>query len=158
MPRIKSSRYIENAQSLSAPETPLILVTVTHALLAEPLRFVNDNQDIVSNGNNYLAGSMSITLPDDQDGQTPAAQIEIGNVSRRLSPWFERTHGARGTLVTLTQILRSTPDFIEDEVTLDLRNVVVTPLKLSGHLGFDDILNKAGTSYTYRPETSPGLF
>lgn len=158
MPRQKSSRFVQNAQALSAPEAPLMLITIRHALLANPLRFVNDNQDVVSNGHNYVAARFSVTLPDDQDRQTPRATVSIGNVSRVLSPFFERTHGARGALMTLTQILRSNPDFIEDEVTLDLRNVVVTPLVLSGQLGFDDILNKPGTPYTYRPETAPGLF
>lgn len=158
MARRKSTRYIQNAQALSAPEMPLLLLKITHALLAAPLCFVNDNQDVVSNGINYVAARFSWNWPDDHDKQTPRATISIGNVSREISPFFERTHGARGAQITMLQILRSNPDFIEEEITLDLNNVVATPLTVSGQLGFDDILNKAGTPYTFRPETAPSLF
>jgi len=158
MPRAKSRRFTESAQALAAPESPVLLVTIEHALLAEPLRFVNDTEDLVSNGHNYRACSFGWTWPDDQDKQTPRASISIANTDRSISPFFERTHGARGAVLTLTQVMRSAPDFVEDQVTLDLTNIVATAQAVTGQLGFDEILNKASTPYTYRPETAPGLF
>lgn len=56
------------------------------------------------------------------------------------------------------QIMRSDPDFIEESLSLNISNITVTARSVSGQLGYDDILNRAGTAYTYRPETAPGLF
>lgn len=158
MARRKSSGYVQVAQALSAPEMPLVLLKLSHALLPVPLCFVNDAQDVESNGVRFIAARFSWSWPDDHDKQTPRATISIANISREVSPFFERSHGARGAQVTLLQILRSNPDFVEDEIQLDLNNIVATPLTVSGQLGFDDILNKAGTPFTFRPETAPGLF
>lgn len=54
--------------------------------------------------------------------------------------------------------MRSDPNFIEDELRLDLRNIQVTTAAVSGQLGYARILDMPGTAYTYRPETAPGIF
>lgn len=158
MPRPKSARFRQVAQQVSAPELPLILLEIRHPLLAEPMRFVNDVQDLVSNGENYVAAKFVFTWPDDLDKQTPRAQLQIGNVRGDVGAFFERTHGGRGATVTALQVMRSEPDFIEDSYTLDLTNFSVGTTMASGQLGYDDVLNKPGTAVTYRPETAPGLF
>lgn len=137
---------------------PLVLLEIAHALLAEPLRYVNDNQDVVSNGHNYVACAFQFVWPDDQDQQTPVSQLSIGNLGGGLGAFFERTHGGKGTRVIARQIMRSDPNFIEDELRLDLRNIQVTTAAVSGQLGYARILDMPGTAYTYRPETAPGIF
>jgi hypothetical protein len=154
----KSSRFRRAAQALSANDRPLILIELSHALLPEPMRFVADNQDIVSRGRLYIATSFEFTWPDDQDGRTPAATLSIGNIGGGVGAFFERTHGGRGAVITAIQIMRGAPDFIEDELVLDLHNIEVNVKAVSGKLGYDDVLNKPAISYTYRPETAPGLF
>ncbi|HDR9585263.1 TPA: DUF1833 family protein [Burkholderia stabilis] len=137
---------------------PLILLELSHALLGEPLRFVNDNRDIVSNGRRYIACAFQFVWPDDQDQQAPAAQLSISNIGGGLGAFFERTHGGKGTRITARQIMRSNPDFVEDELRLDLRNIEVTMQAVTGQLGYTRILDIPGTAYTYRPETAPGIF
>lgn len=154
----KSPRYRRAAQQLAPQERPLVLLELSHALLPEPMRFVNDNQDVVSRGHLYTATGFDFVWPDDQDGRTPAAALTIGNLSGGVGAFFERNHGGRGAVITALQIMRSAPDFVEDELTLDLRNIEVTTRAVSGQLGYDDVLNKAAVAYTYRPETAPGLF
>lgn len=158
MPRPKSARFRQVAQQLSASEWPLILVEIRHALLAEPMRFVNDNQDLVSNGHNYVATSFELIWPDDMDKQTPRAQLRVANTRGDVGAFFERTHGGRGALITVLQVMRSEPDFIEDSYDLDLSNFSITTMMASGQLGYDDVLNRPGTPQTYRPESAPGLF
>lgn len=158
MARPKSARFRQVAQQLSASELPLILIEINHALLAAPMRFVNDVQDVVSNGQNYVASSFNFVWPDDLDKQTPRAQLQIGNVRGDVGAFFERTHGGRGATVTVLQVMRSNPDFLEDSFILDLTNFSISTTVASGQLGYDDVLNKPGTSATYRPETAPGLF
>lgn len=158
MSRVKSARFRQAAQAVSAAELPLVLIEISHALLAEPMRLVNDVQDVVSNGQNYVATSFNFVWPDDMDKQTPRAQLSIANTRGDVGVFFERTHGGRGALLTVLQIMRSMPDFVEDRLVLDLKNVQVTTQTVSGQLGYDDVLNRPGTPATYRPESAPGLF
>lgn len=158
MARPKSARFRQAAQAVSASEYPIILLEVSHALLAEPMRFVNDVQDVMSNGHNYVATKFQFIWPDDQEKQTPRGQILFSNARGDISAFLERTGGGRGSVVTAIQIMRSNPDFIEDRFVLDLKSLNAGTDTVSGQLGYDDVLNKAGTPYTYRPETSPGLF
>ena len=158
MSRAKSARFRQAAQAVSAAELPLVLLEISHALLAEPMRLVNDVQDVVSNGQNYVATSFNFVWPDDMDKQTPRAQLSIANTRGDVGAFFERTHGGRGAVLTVLQIMRSAPDFVEDRLVLDLKNVQVTTQTVSGQLGYDDVLNRPGTPATYRPESAPGLF
>lgn len=158
MPRPKSPRFRRAAAALSTDELPLILITVEHPLLAEPIRLVNDTQDVVSNGHNYRACRFGFTWPDDEQRQSPRAQLVIGNNHSDVGAFFERSHGGRGSVVTAAQIMRSAPDFREDELVLDLSGVEVSTTEAAGRLGYDDILNKASVPITYRPDTAPGLF
>jgi len=158
MARPKSPRFHEAAQSVSATESPLILLEVRHALLVEPMRLVNDVQDVICNGATYLAAQFRFTWPDDADKATPHAQLRIANGGGDVGAFFERTHGGRGATVRVLQIMRSLPDFVEDDLLLDLSNIEVTAKTVAGQLGYDEVLNKVGTAYTYRPETAPGLF
>ncbi|KEH15544.1 prophage tail length tape measure protein, partial [Medicago truncatula] len=89
----KSPIFRRAAQQLSPGDMPLVLLEIAHALLAEPLRYVNDNQDVVSNGHNYVACAFQFVWPDDQDQQTPVSQLSIGNLGGGLGAFFERTHG-----------------------------------------------------------------
>jgi hypothetical protein len=154
----RSANYNQTVTALSAPERPLVLLELHHALIDRPLRFVGDNQDVLSSGEVYTAGNFAFRLPDDKERQTPRAQLQISNLGGAVGALFERTQGGRGAWLRVRTILRSAPDFIEDELILDLSNVEVTTTTVTGDLGYDDVLNKAGTAYTYRPETAPGLF
>ncbi|WP_295377156.1 DUF1833 family protein [uncultured Pseudacidovorax sp.] len=158
MARAKSARYNASVRSLSAVEKPLWLLEIHHALLAEPLRFVNDNVDVVSNGENYVAASFEFVPPDDQDKSTPRATMRISNLGGAVGAFFERHHGGKGTTLRALQIMRSEPDFVEDELWLDLTQIAAVTKTVSGQLSYDDVLNMPGTAYIYRPETAPGLF
>lgn len=158
MSRAKSPRFRQAAQAVSAAELPLVLIEISHVLLAEPMRFVNDVQDVLSNGQNYVATSFSFVWPDDQDKQTPHAKLSIANVRGDVGAFFERTHGGRGSVLTVLQIMRSVPDYVEDRLVLDLKNLEVNTQTVSGQLGYDDVLNRPGTPCIYRPESAPGLF
>jgi len=159
MARNYSTATKKLVNATSAPELPLLLLEISHPALATPIRVVNDNQDLISNGNTYTAMAFRARLPDDMSqGGLPRAQLSIDNVGRELVQWIESSGGGKGASARMLQVVRSVPNVIEWEVTLDLSNVHMTAMEVTGTLGFEDLLNLPGVAFTYRPDTAPGLF
>lgn len=153
-----SRTFKETINSTGAKEAPLVLLEISHPDLATPARVVNDNQNLVSNGNTFIAVGFRVVMPDDLDSGEPRSTIAIDNVGRDLTSWIEASGGGKGATVRMMQVLRSAPNTIEWEVTLDLTNVRQNMIEVSGKLGFDDILNLSGIALTYRPDVAPGLY
>lgn len=158
MPRNYSAAYRETINRVSAAEAPLLMIEIAHPQLTQPIRVVNDTQDLTSNGNLFVALAFRATLPDDKDKQLPRARLAVDNVGRDLVGWLELSGGGEGATCRMMQVLRSNPNLIEWEVTLDLNNVSIDWVEVGGDLGFTDILNRPGTVITYRPDVCPGLY
>lgn len=158
MPRTYSAAYNRKANATGADESPLILLEIDHPDFDVPARVVNDNLDLTSNGHLFVAIAFEITLPDDMEGQMPRARLAIDNVGAELVTPIEESNGAEGATVRVMQVLRSTPDVIEWEATLDMRNIEMTNLKVSAELGYEDILNRPAVAIRHDPFSSPGLF
>jgi len=152
-----STHFRERTASLSG-EAPVVLLEITHPQLLVPARVVNDTADLVSNGNLFVACGFSVTLPDDFDKQLPRAQLAIDNVGRELTQWLEASNGGRGAQVRLMQVMRDTPDVLECDLLLDLKNVKQTTTQITASLGYDDTLGTPGLAARYDPATTPGLF
>jgi Domain of unknown function (DUF1833) len=153
-----SSSWKKKTNKVAGDENPLILLEINHPLLAEPVRVVNDKQDVVSNGHNYIRCAFDCTLPSDPESGSPRARIAVDNVGRELMQWVEASDGAPGATGTIRQIMRSEPDLIEFEATLNMTNISATTMKVSADLTYEDTLNLPANPFQYRPETAPGLF
>jgi len=158
MPRAYSAEYKSTLAKVSGEETPLILLEINHPELDPPIRVVNDSQNIISNGIEYIAFPFNCTLPDDYENRLPRARISIGNAGRDLMFWLETTDGGNGSTGTFRQVMRSRPNQIEYEITMGLFNVAATNLEVSAELGFENLFAKPAISISYRPENSAGLF
>ena len=158
MPRHYSAAARANLNATSADEPLLTLLEIDHPALAIPVRVVADTQDITVEGNLYQACPFRCSLPDDMDKQVPKAALEIDNVGRELTQWLESSNGAQGATCRILQLLRSTPDVIEFNLTMDLTGLSITQAVLSGELGFVDTLNQPAVTVRYDPVRTPGLF
>lgn len=158
MPKVISSALRDRIMRTAAPESPLILLEVTHSQLAQPLRLVNDTSDLVHNGNNYVGIPFRAVWPDDQEEQSPRATLAVDNVGREMMVWIEASNGAVGASVVMKQVLRSNPDYVEMQVELGLQSIEVTLAEVRFNLSFPDIFFKPLVRLTYRPETHPGIF
>jgi hypothetical protein len=158
MPKEFSAAYKSTLAEVNAPEAPLILLEIDHAELDEPVRVVNDTQDLTSNGNLYVGFPFRCVLPDDFENQLPKARLSIDNVSRDLMYWIETTGGGQGSTATFKQVLRSNPDLVEWQIQMSLFNVNVTMQEISAELGFENLFGKPAVSFRYNPTNSPGLF
>jgi len=158
MPRSYSTTTLEHINATSADELPLLLLEIDHPQLTQPARVVNDTQDLTSNGNLFVGMAFSASLPDDKPQQMPKARLAIDNVGKELVSWLEMSQGGRGSTCRMMQVMRSAPNLIELEITLDIMNVIITATTVEADLGFDDLLGRMSTPYSYRPDTAPGLF
>ena len=158
MPRESYTAHFRERTGNTSGETPLILLEITHADLAVPVRVVNDTQDIVSGGETFVAFSFDITLPADIDKQLPRATLTLDNVGRELTQWLDASLGGRGSQCRVMQIMRDTPDVLEFDSTYDMLNVSQSITQVSCSLGYDDTLNLPGLAMFYRPENTPGLY
>jgi hypothetical protein len=152
-----SPHFKEKTAALSG-EAPRVLLEITHPQLGAPIRVVNDTQDLVSNGNTFIAMAFRVSLPDDFAQQLPRARIAIDNIGRELTQWLEASNGGAGAAVRMMQVMPDTPDVLECDYTLDLLNVRQNMIEVSGDLGYEDTLNRPGMVATYRPENTPGIF
>lgn len=144
--------------SVSSDEMPLLLLEIDHADLPAPVRVVNDNLDVTCEGNLYQALAFRANLPDDVPQKLPRARLAVDNVGKDLVSWLEMSDGGQGATCRMIQIMRSDPATIEWEITMDLSNLSMNMLEVTGELSFDDLLNKPGVTLQYRPITAPGLF
>lgn len=158
MPKAWSQGFKRAANAVATAELPLVLIEITHPALSVPVRFVNDVQDLVSNGDTYTACGFRCVLPDDRKDQLPRARLEVDNVGEELTAWIDGSAGGEGATIRFQQVLRSAPDDVEYEVTMDLQNVTVTWSVVSAELGFENLLDRPLVAVSFRPDTAPGLF
>lgn len=156
--RTYSSEFVSTISGISPEELPLIALEIAHAALPEPVRVVNDSQDLISGGHTFIAAPFRFVLPDDQESQAPRASLAISNIGKELMQWIESSNGAKGATVRIMQIMRSRPEVIEYETTMGLSNVSADLREVSAGLTYDNLLARPSVSLAYRPDTHPGVF
>lgn len=158
MPANYSNTARQNLLATSADEPFLVAIEISHADLTVPARFVNDSQNIMIEGNEFFATAFRVALPDDKDQQLPQARLEVDNVGRELTQWLEFSRGGKGARCRLIQILRSDPDVIEFDMTMDLTGLVIDNISVSGLLGFQNTLGQTAVAVRFDPQSAPGLW
>lgn len=134
----------------------VVLIEVAHPMMGETLRVVNDDQDLVSNGETWVRGYCALELPDTLEGDRKAS-ISIQNVNNAISSSLRSLVGP--ATVKFRVVRRDTPNTVEVEYpTLKVGNIrgdalVVRGDLISGH-------NKAEPfpRVTANRTTAPGLY
>lgn len=138
-------------------QAALCLLTVTATGLMTPLRFVNNQVDVVSRGQTYLAVAFMIALPDERDDSPPRVTISVDNVDRALVAALRAM--VSPPQVALEVVFSGDPDTVEaGPFNFALRNVDYTADLISGELFFEDFLNEGFPADSFTPSTAPGLF
>lgn len=106
-------------------ETQILLVTITHADLADPIRLSSDPTErittdplvygTVSNGETYLFVIMGAMVPDDQKGVPPRTTLTFDNVAAETVA-LARSFLTPAT-VDLSVVFASGPDLIVQQFT-----------------------------------------
>lgn len=125
MPRSFSITARQSIQDPASGDTPVLLVTITHEDLDEPVHLASDYTERLSNdplilgvqsrGVEYPFAVMSAIWPDDQSGAPPTTDIAFANIAPNMARVVRsvRTQAS----VKFEMIVASSPDFVEQTFT-----------------------------------------
>ncbi len=138
-------------------EVFLELIEISHADLAEPMRFVYNPVAIVHDGHAYQPAAFRYEAPADVEGQARSARLSIDNVNRAVVVVI-RSLTSPPTIVAKL-VLASSPDVVEvGPYEFLLRNVSYDAATISGELYDGDQGQIACPGITYTPYDFPGLY
>lgn len=152
----------------SAPCDVVILHTIQldHPSFDRPVRVVRDHQNLTAfleNGDEveFIALPFDFTLPPESEtGGVPEIMVSVDNVSRILTPYLDM---AVQTLTPVTMTYRPylstdlTTPHMDPPLTLTLKNITVTPLRVTARATFSDLANRRFPGEDYSSINFPGL-
>ena len=135
---------------------PLVLLVIDHPSLPEPIRLVNNKENIQSNGEDYIGFPFTIVLPDSKDSAPPTAKIMIDNVSREIGQAIRLI--ATPPTVTIRVVRQETPDILEAEFSgMYLTNVTYDAMSVDADLQFEDLMREPYPYITFSPSMFRGI-
>ena len=156
------SRSLSGAtlQALNAPGTGeafLILLTLDHADLAQPIRVTSDTVATASRDHDFVPYPFEIILPDDLDSRAPRAKLVIDNVDRQI---VQAVRSLSSAPTVLIEIIRAAdPETVEAQfVDFRLTNVSYDAHRVEGNLTLEDFTAEPFPAAVFSPGLFPGLF
>jgi hypothetical protein len=120
-------------------------------------RYVKNYEDIISRGNVYKAGSFSISLPEEPDGNIPTVKFSF-NVTELQMLSKLRTDNEVPEL-TLEVALASDPNIVEvGPFVFDIKGFRVNGPSVEVEAGFEPLLELSVPQIKYSPLLFPGLY
>ncbi len=156
MSEVMTARFWANASLMIADDMGLLLLTLNHIQLSDPIRVAASDSDVVSRGLTFFGWPMQPRLPT-QGSNAKRGGIIIQNVDPRIG---RLVRGLKGDISVLFEyVSRDVPDEVETDFGgLFLRNVEVNDFTIQGDVvGYGvDPQNwpRAGAT----PLTTPGLY
>ena len=147
----------EAAFSQETDEVFLVLVTIDHADLTDPIRVVNNTENITLRGDLYIAYPFNITLPDSREDTPPSARLQIDNVSREIGEAIRTMESPATVKIEVVRV--GSPPFVELSFPeFALRDVNWDALTVSGELRVENFVNEPFPAGIFSPAGFPGLF
>jgi hypothetical protein len=135
----------------------LELVEIDHTSLDAPLRFVANNEDIISNGNLYSKAAFKYELPGDADGVVNGMTLTICNVDRKITEIIRTISGT--PIITFSIVMASDMDQIEyGPLTFKLDTTTYTALTISATLTSGTYMDDNASTIKCNVKTFPGNF
>ena len=152
-----TSVFRQAAYAQETDQVFLVILEINHASLAEPIRVVNNYENITSNGNLYVGCPFDIELPGDFEDALPSVTLTVCNVDRQI---VEAVRSVTGPpTISIAVVLASSPDSIEaGPFVMTLRTASYNSLIVSGTIMPEDVLNEAYPGEYFTPGNFPGLF
>ncbi len=141
-------------------EAWLILLTIDHASLQNPIRVGSDAVATISRGKTFISFPFDLALPHEAPDELPRARIRIDNVDRRIVEALRLAAGsAEGPSVQMEIVRAADPDTVEGSwPDFLLVNATYDVLVVSGELKLDVLEREPYPADSYTPSTAPGVF
>ena len=157
MSRTVSAAFKQAIFAQETNEAFMLLVTISHASLAAPIRVCANGQDIVSNGNTFVGFPVQISLPSDEDDNAPTANMTIDNIDLQIIIGLRALTSPPNVDVAI--VLASNPNLVEISMpTFKLRNVTYDSMTVTGELKVDDLTEEPYPADQFSPPLFPGIF
>lgn len=165
--RVLSLNFREALFGQESGEVPIMLLTITHPELAEPIylstdpteRFLTDPLMYRTRSReiDFLYAGIDVTLPDEHDKSPPASKLTIANVTRGLIPLARSV--STPPAVKIEVVLASDLDTVEMTwPAMDMSNLTYDASFLTFDLTIDALVTEPYPSGTFSPAYFPGLF
>jgi hypothetical protein len=149
-----------STEAVLAPETEKVFL---HLLTIETsdgamLRFVDNNQNITSRGNEYFATGFTIILPEQTDNAPRPCRLAIDNTDMSIFQTIKQAQGQDIT-VTVCVIMADTTDVYErGPLKYRLRNVRASKETIEGEVYDFYLIDRKFPKDTYTPDDFEGMF
>jgi hypothetical protein len=160
MSRDVSLEFIAAVNAQETDEAFIVLVTIDHPDLPEPVYLNNSGANVVSRTLTFLACPFQPTLAEDSDDGPPVAKLIIDNIDRGLVATVrEAAAGGVAPVVTLELVKASAPDLVEAEFTdFEMRDITYNALTIEATLTLESLFKEPACGYSFTPTYFPGLF
>jgi len=148
------------AVAATAQETDAVFL---HLLTIETsggavLRFVDNNQNITSRGNEFYAAGFTVVLPEQTDSAPRPCKLVIDNTDLAIFQTIKQAAGQTVT-VTICLIMAAAPDVYErGPLKYKLRNVRASKETIEGDVYDFYLVDRKFPRNTYSPEDFEGMY
>lgn len=162
MPRENISEdALEGVMQESTGKIYLVLMTIEQDdMPVNPLRLVNNSEDIVSRGNTYKGIGFRFIFPGDGSIEQPRGQLEVDNTDQSITDALDSI--STPAEVTVEVVLYNpngeSDDVVQSISGLKSRTFTNDLVSLRAPLLFDDTFGQRIPADVYDPTQNPGLF
>lgn len=147
-------------RALFAQETDaafLVLLTIDHDDLAEPVRVVNNKANITSRGNTYVGLPFLVDLPGSEENKTPEVTLTLDNIEQTIIETLRSID--EGPTIDIEVINADEPDTVlVGPFPMTLLGIDYDRLTISGTLGYEKFMREKFPPHSFNPSTTPGIF
>lgn len=136
---------MENINTIDKSDPWLVLLQIVITGESEPLYLVNNNEDIIFDGNEYIAYPFTMSLPSQTNkGELPSVMLAISNVTRALQPYLEEYNGCVGSTVNIIVVNAGqlSENYAELTTSLTIMSCVANASDVTFQLGAANPLQK----------------
>ena len=157
MSRSVSSTFKQAIYASETDEAFLVLLTIDHETLENPIRVTSGSIDVVSNGETFVPFPFNLSLPDESSDAAPRARLAIDNIDRQIVLSVRSITTA--PTVKMEVILASDPDVIEASFPdFKLENISYDAYTVSGDLVLEEFVTEPFPAGIFNPAEFRGLF
>lgn len=157
MSRNVTAIFKRAAFAQTTPECPVILLEIDHPTLSVPIRVCHNSEDVISNGDTYIAFPFLIDMPADRDDEIPRVTLTIDNIDRSIIQALREITSEPS--VEMSIVLAGTPDDIEaGPFPMTLREITYDVWQIQGYLSYEPILDEPFPGDAFTPNYFPGLY